>query len=103
MAGFALAVALGVFTGPWGFFLALGGSALLDAGLYAVAGNVVICHWCEAHLRGGPEDYPEFDLSIHDLVRHQKEVAGQGQPVPDHEGRASAPGEGPLHPTRYDG
>jgi hypothetical protein len=101
VAGFAAAVALGVFVGPKGFFAALLVSVALDAGLWFVAGNVVVCHWCGTHLRGGPEDYPEFDLAVHDLVRHQRSVAAQGHPVPEHEGRVA---EGaPLHPTRYDG
>jgi DNA-directed RNA polymerase subunit RPC12/RpoP len=100
VAGFALAVLLGSLVGPWGFFGALAGSVLLDTALWTVAGNVVVCHWCETHLRGGPEDYPEFDLALHDLVRHEKEVAITGRPVPAHEG-AAAPV--PLHPTEFDG
>lgn len=100
-AGFALAILLGMFAGPWGFFAALAGSVGLDTLLWAMAGNVVVCHWCGTHLRGGPEDYPEFDLAVHDLVRHQKEVAATGQPVPEHEGTAPAGAE--VHPTRYDG
>ena len=99
--GFAVAVALGVVVGPWGFFGALVASVALDALLYLVAGRVVICHWCGAHYRGGPEDYPEFDLALHDLVRHQKEVAAAGHAVPEHEGRAGA--AAPLHPTEFDG
>jgi hypothetical protein len=98
--GFAIAVVLGVFVGPWGFFIALGASAGLDALLYLVAGQVVVCHWCEAHYRGDAGPHPEFDLTLHDLVRHQREVAAAGQPVPEHEGRA---GPSELHPTRYDG
>ncbi len=73
--GMALAVALGVFLGPWGFFGALGGALLLDTLLYLTVGNVVVCHRCEAHYRGGPEDYPEFDLALHDRIRWEKEVA----------------------------
>jgi hypothetical protein len=103
VAGFALAVLLGVLVGPWGFFGALGASVALDTLLWLVAGNVVICHWCGTHLRGGPEDYPEFDLAVHDLVRHQREVASRGQAVPEHEGREPGSAEAPLHPTRYDG
>jgi hypothetical protein len=102
VAGFALAILLGVFVGPWGFFAALAASVGLDTLLWAVSGNVVVCHWCETHLRGGPEDYPEFDLALHDLVRHQKEVAATGQPVPEHDGTAPA-GATEAHPTRYDG
>ncbi len=102
--GFLLAVGLGALLGPWGFFGTLAASVGLDSLLYLVAGQVVICHWCEAHVRGGPEAYPAFDLELHDVIRHQKEVAAAGHPVPDHEG-AAAPGTGspPLHPTRYDG
>lgn len=100
--GFALAVLLGVLLGPWGFFLTLGGSVLLDTLLWLVAGEVVICHWCEAHFRETPGDYPEFDLEVHDLVRHQREVAARGQRVPEHEGEAPA-GGAPPHPRRYDG
>lgn len=96
VAGFAVAIALGVFVGPWGFFSALAVSVAMDAVLYLVAGKVVICHWCGAHYRGGPEDYPEFDLALHDVVRHQKEVAAAGQPVPEH-------GAAAVHPTEYDG
>jgi hypothetical protein len=103
VAGFLVAIGLGVVVGPWGFFLALAVSVLLDGALYLVAGNVVVCHWCETHYRGGPEDYPEFDLAVHDLVRHQKEVAAQGQPVPEHEGRSPDAAGGSLHPTEYDG
>ncbi len=103
VAGFMAAVALGVFRGPWGFFGALVVSVGIDSILYAVAGNVVICHWCETHLRGGSEDYPPFDLAVHDLVRHQREVAATGQPVPEHEGSPSPSGDGSLHPTQYDG
>lgn len=99
--GFAVAVALGVFVGPWGFFAALAASLALDTLLWLVAGNVVICHWCEAHYRGGPEDAPPFDLALHDLVRHQKEVAAAGQRVPEHEGTPG--GETSLHPTAFDG
>jgi predicted RNA-binding Zn-ribbon protein involved in translation (DUF1610 family) len=99
--GFALAVLLGVFLGPWGFFATLGLSAALDALLYGIAGEVVICHWCETHLREAPGAYPEFDLALHDLVRHQKEVGAAGHPVPEHEGRTEA--AAPLHPTEYDG
>ncbi len=102
VAGFALAVLLGMVVGPWGFFAALGASVGLDTLLWAMSGNVVICHWCETHLRGGPEDYPEFDLAVHDVVRFQKEVAAQGQRVPEHEGTAPA-GAAEAHPTRYDG
>jgi len=86
VAGFALAILLGMLVGPWGFFAALAASVGLDTLLYLAAGNVVVCHWCETHLRDGPEDYPEFDLEVHDLVRHQKEVAATGQRVPEHEG-----------------
>ena len=103
VAGFAIAVVLGVFVGPWGFFIALGVSAGLDALLYLVAGQVVVCHWCEAHYRGDAGPHPEFDLALHDLVRHQKEVAAAGQPVPEHEGRAVSPGGAAVHPTEYDG
>jgi DNA-directed RNA polymerase subunit RPC12/RpoP len=103
VAGFALAVLLGVLVGPWGFFAALGASVALDALLYLVAGEVVICHWCETHYRGGPEDYPEFDLALHDLVRYQRSVAAAGQRVPDHEGAAGAPALADRHPTEYDG
>lgn len=103
VAGFMAAVALGVFRGPWGFFAALVVSVGLDSILYAVAGNVVVCHWCETHLRGGPEDYPPFDLAVHDLVRYQREVAATGQPVPEHEGRSSPSERGSLHPKEYDG
>jgi hypothetical protein len=99
--GFLLAVLLGVFTGPWGFFVVLGASAALDALLYALSGVVVVCHWCEAHYRGAPDErYPEFDLELHDVVRHEKEVVRQGQRAPAHEGEA---GPKALHPTRYDG
>ena len=101
LAGFALAILLGMLLGPWGFFAALAASVGLDTLLWAVAGNVVLCHWCETHLRGGPEDYPEFDLALHDLVRHEKSVAATGRPVPAHEGDAGSPA--PLHPTEYDG
>jgi hypothetical protein len=101
--GFGIALVLGVLAGPWGFFLALGASAALDGLLWLVAGTVVICHWCEAHYRGGPEDVPEFDLAVHDVVRHQREVAAGGRPVPEHEGRAAAPGDRAVHPTAYDG
>ena len=101
--GFGVAIGLGVFVGPWGFFGALVASVALDSLLYLVAGRVVICHWCGAHYSGGPEDYPEFDLALHDVVRHQKEVAAAGQPVPDHEGRRAAPGAAAVHPTEYDG
>jgi hypothetical protein len=100
--GFALAVLCGIFVGPVGFFGVLGASAALDAVLYLLAGQVVVCHWCETHLRGGPEDYPDFDLETHDLVRHQKEVAAAGHAVPAHEGLV-APGDAERHPTRYDG
>ena len=102
VAGFALAVFLGMVVGPWGFFAALAGSVGLDTLLWAMSGNVVVCHWCETHLRDGPEDYPEFDLALHDLVRFQKEVAATGRPVPGHEGTAPA-GAAEAHPTRYDG
>jgi DNA-directed RNA polymerase subunit RPC12/RpoP len=100
--GFALAILLGMVLGPWGFFTALAVSVALDTALWAVAGNVVLCHWCETHLRGGPEDYPEFDLALHDVIRHEKQVAAQGQPVPAHEGKAAA-APAPLHPTEFDG
>jgi hypothetical protein len=100
--GFAVAVALGVVVGPWGFFGALVASVGLDSLLYLVAGRVVVCHWCGAHYRGGPEDYPEFDLALHDLVRHQKSVAAAGHAVPEHEG-GSGGDPGTLHPTEYDG
>jgi hypothetical protein len=98
--GFALALALGVFVGPTGFFVVLGGSAALDALLYALSGSVVVCHWCEAHFREAGGAYPEFDLELHDIVRHEREVARAGQRVPAHEGEASPTA---LHPTRYDG
>jgi len=103
VAGFLIAILLGVLVGPWGFFVALGASAGLDALLYLVAGTVVVCHWCEAHFRGDAGPHPEFDLALHDLVRHQREVAAAGQPVPEHEGREAAPGGAPVHPTEYDG
>jgi hypothetical protein len=96
VSGFAVAISLGVFVGPWGFFGALAVSVALDSVLYLVAGKVVICHWCGAHYRGGPEDYPEFDLALHDVVRHQKEVAAAGHAVPEH-------GAAAVHPTEYDG
>ena len=102
VAGFALAILLGMVVGPWGFFAALAASVGLDTALWAMSANVVICHWCETHLRGGPEDYPEFDLAVHDLVRWQKEVATTGRPVAEHVGTA-APGAAEVHPTRYDG
>ena len=98
--GFALAVALGALVGPWGFFGVLAASVAIDSLLWLVAGKVVICHWCGAHYRGDTAGYPEFDLALHDVVRHEKEVAAAGHPVPAHEGVAAA---APLHPTEYDG
>ncbi len=103
VAGFAVALALGIFLGPAGFFGALGASLVLDTLLWLVAGEVVICHWCEAHFRDVAGNYPEFDLELHDVVRYEREVAAKGQPVPAHGGDASSAGAAALHPTRYDG
>ncbi|MHC4820864.1 MAG: hypothetical protein ACYTDX_03975 [Planctomycetota bacterium] len=104
LGGFALAVLLGVFVGPWGFFGTLVAAAAFDTFLYlVVCGNVVVCHWCEAHLRGGPEDYDEFDLELHDVVRYQKEVAAVGKRVPEHEGDAPAGKDAEeMHPREFD-
>ncbi|MCK6481762.1 MAG: hypothetical protein HUU06_10425 [Planctomycetaceae bacterium] len=103
VAGFAVAVALGVWIGPSGFFGALLVSVALDTLLWLIAGEVVVCHWCEAHFREAAGTFPEFDLEVHDLVRYQREVAAKGQRVPEHEGEAAPAGGPALHPTRYDG
>ncbi len=58
---------------PFTFYLSLVAAALIDAVLYWLARDVVICYGfqCRAHIRGlppGPGVLP-FDLSIHDYYR----------------------------------
>lgn len=71
---------------PFTYYASLAVAALIDALLYALAGEVVICYRipCRAHIRGlpaGPKVAP-FDLSIHDYQRMlaRREAAGLSGP-----------------------
>jgi len=71
---------------PFTYYASLAAAALIDALLYALAGEVVICYRipCRAHVRGlpaGPKVAP-FDLSIHDYHRMlaRQEAAGRSGP-----------------------
>lgn len=72
---------------PFTYYISLGVAALIDAVLYAIAGEVVICYrtTCRAHVRGlaaGPK-VGAFDLSIHDYHRMLARREAQGLSGPD--------------------
>lgn len=72
---------------PFTYYVSLAAAALIDALLYALAGEVVICYRipCRAHVRGlpgGPKVLP-FDLSIHDYHRMLARREEQGLAGPD--------------------
>jgi DNA-directed RNA polymerase subunit RPC12/RpoP len=72
---------------PFTYYASLAVAALIDALLYALAGEVVICYRvpCKAHIRGlpaGPKVGP-FDLSIHDYHRMLARREAQGLAGPD--------------------
>ena len=49
------------------------GTALLDAGLYLVTGNVLTCYRCHSEYRDVPtlEGQPAFNLEVHERYRQQ--------------------------------
>jgi DNA-directed RNA polymerase subunit RPC12/RpoP len=84
--GLAVVVVAAVLA-PFTWYASLGIAALVDALLYALAGEVVICYRvaCRAHVRGvppGPKVGP-FDLSIHDYHRMRARRDAQGLAGPD--------------------
>ena len=54
-------------------------TALIDAVLYLVMGNVLQCYRCEAQYRGVPgvDEGQEFDLTIHEKHRQQEARLGK--------------------------
>jgi hypothetical protein len=59
-------VIVGAILAPFTFYLSLVAAAIIDAGLYAMLGEITICYRCEAHFRGftrNPAHEP-FDLHI---------------------------------------
>lgn len=54
-------------------------TALIDAVLYLVMGNVLQCYRCESQYRGIPgiDEGPEFDLTIHEKYRQQEARLGK--------------------------
>jgi DNA-directed RNA polymerase subunit RPC12/RpoP len=72
---------------PFTYYISLAAAALIDALLYALAGEVVICYRvpCRAHVRGlpaGPK-VGAFDLSVHDYHRMLARREAQGLSGPD--------------------
>ncbi len=76
-------VVIGLVTSciPWynhdwyGTFAVLFVTALIDAALYAVKGNLLQCYRCHAQYRGieGIDEQKPFDLEVHE--RHRQQVA----------------------------
>jgi len=60
-------------------FSILFASALIDAILYMVMGNVLQCYRCETQYRGVPgvDEGPEFDLTVHEKHRQQEARLGK--------------------------
>ncbi len=81
--GLSIIIAGFVFSSiAWAYYqslLSLGiliGTALLDAVLYWLVGNVVSCYRCHAEYRGLPDGkYSPFDLAVHE--RHRRQAARQ--------------------------
>ena len=74
-------IGLGISCIPWynhnwyGTFAVLFATALIDAVLYAVKGNLLQCYRCHAQYRhvAGIDDHAPFDLEIHE--RHRQQLA----------------------------
>ena len=84
--GLAVVVVAAVLA-PFTWYVSLGVAALIDALLYKLSGEVVVCYRtkCRAHVRGlapGPKVVP-FDLSIHDYYRMLARREEQGLEGPD--------------------
>ena len=84
--GLAVVVVAAVLA-PFTWYVSLGVAALIDALLYKLSGEVVVCYRtkCRAHVRGlapGPKVGP-FDLSIHDYYRMLARREEQGLEGPD--------------------
>jgi hypothetical protein len=63
---------------PIATFAIFGGTALLDALLYFVMGNVLQCYRCRAEYRGvaGLERHEPFELEVHE--KHRQQLARLG-------------------------
>lgn len=59
----------------------LGGTALADAALYMLVGNVLQCYRCQAGYRGvsGLQGHASFDLEVHE--RHRQQLARLRDPL----------------------
>jgi DNA-directed RNA polymerase subunit RPC12/RpoP len=66
---------------PYLTFGILGGTALIDALLYLLVGNLLQCYRCQAEYRGvaGLERHEPFDLEVHE--RHRQQLARLGKPT----------------------
>jgi hypothetical protein len=64
---------------PYVTYGILGGTALVDALLYLLVGNVLQCYRCRAEYRGvaGLERHEPFDLEVHE--RHRQQLARLGK------------------------
>lgn len=83
IAGFAASTVTYYYQQIIATFAILFVTALIDAVLYLVMGNVLQCYRCEAQYRGLPgiDAGPEFDLTVHEKHRQQEarlEAEGKG-------------------------
>lgn len=88
-------VVLAALLAPFTHYLSLLAAAVIDAGLYRLAPNVVVCYVCSVRHRGfAPEPHhPRYDLGIAERLRYgNKAVMGTpmrpggtaGAPEPEH-------------------
>jgi predicted RNA-binding Zn-ribbon protein involved in translation (DUF1610 family) len=82
-----IVVLIAALLAPFTYYISLAAAALIDALLYTLAGEVVVCYRipCRAHVRGlpaGPRVGP-FDLSVHDYHRMLARRDAQGLTGPD--------------------
>jgi hypothetical protein len=93
-AGVAIVVAAAVLA-PFTYYASLGAAAALDALLYWLAPNVVVCYACRARHRGFARDpsHPRFDREIDERLKYgERAVMGKpmrpggtaGAPEPEH-------------------
>jgi len=79
--GIAVVVTAAVLA-PFTWYLSLVAAALLDAALYVLAPDVVVCYACGAQHRGFPRvpRHPRFDREIEERLRYG-ERAVMGRPM----------------------
>jgi hypothetical protein len=79
--GFALSTVAWYYHQVIATYAILFATALIDAVLYLVMGNVLQCYRCEAQYRdvASLEDGPEFDLTVHEKHRQQEARLAQAK------------------------